>query len=177
MIFRTLAARELDRGVLTKLRALTNDVSRGDIRDDGKIPGSVFRRRIDEHLDGTELFPDDCWVVLAYDWTKLAGWCMVTGHFKDHECLPLTCPTAAAGFYVGPNYRRNGLGLELVREAENVARKNGMARLLVNPWNSRSDVFFRKAGFVEATPYIPGWTYGIAYKDLEPIEARVIKVA
>lgn len=157
---------DLDRPMLLRLQGLTNDTSRGDFRDGGKEgSGSVFRRRLDERLMG-EVFPDECWALIVYRWLEPAAWALVTRHQHGPDGEPLSFPTASVGFYVHPDHRRSGHGTRLVQEACELSRKNGIQRLLVNPWNAVSLSFFQSNGFEVLDEYVSGWARGIAVKDL-----------
>jgi GNAT superfamily N-acetyltransferase len=155
---------------LRRLCGLTNDPDRGDIRDDGSWAGSLFRSQLDERLMG-ESFPNSH-IVLATHF-RYAGWCMVTRHDLDPNTgRKLQVPSATVGFYVHPDFRRQGVGRRLIQEACEVAQKNGIGRLLANPWNQRSLSFFQSCGFEPLDGYcIPGWAGVVAVLDLEPIRA------
>jgi len=155
--------------VLRRLYDLTNSPDRGDVRDDGLSAGSLFRSQLDDRLMG-ESFPNSH-VVLASHF-RYAGWCMVTRHDFDLETgRRLTVPNAMVGFYVRPEFRRQGVGKRLIQEASEVARKNGVGRLLANTWNKSSRSFFLSCGFEEVEFYVPGWVRGVAALDLQPYRA------
>lgn len=156
--------------VLKRLHELTNSPLRGDVRDNGDGAGSHFRNVLDDALCG-ESHPHS-WVVVARDRFRVAGWSMVTSHLRDPlDGKRLSVPTGAVGFYVHPDFRRQGLGLCLIQEVSEVARINGMGRLLANPWNRTSNSFFQAAGFIDISPYIPGWAKGTSVLELPPIAA------
>lgn len=156
----------LDRSMLLNLQGLTNSGDRGDVKDDGRGAGSVFRRYLDERLCGQSNLPHDCWAVLAYDWLDLCAWSMLTRRDRDPEGRAFSTPPGVVGFYVRPTHRRRGLGLGLIQRTSDHARKNGMQRLLANPWNRSSLSFFLSAGFTVMEEYVPGVCHGVAYKDL-----------
>jgi GNAT superfamily N-acetyltransferase len=166
MHFRVRRMLDLDRDTLVRLKGLTNDKVRGDLTDDGSASGSVFRERISEHLAGFERFPEKSWAILAWDGLFLAGWSLLVCHEVGPDHVPFSVPTGAVGLYVQPDWRRSGLGKCLIEEASEVARKNGMRRLLANPWNSRSHSFFESVGFIDVSPFVPGWARGVAVLEL-----------
>ena len=164
--FRSRRFNDLDRPLLLKLQGLTNDVARGDQVDGNhRPPGSVFRNRLDARLMG-ERFPEDCWATVTYDWLEPVAWSLLTRHLHGPDGEPLSFPTASAGFYVHPTHRRTGLGTRLVQRTCEVARKNGIHRLLVNPWNESSLSFFQSNGFELVEAHDTWWR--CAAKDLSP---------
>lgn len=157
---------DLSPAVLRHLYGLTNSGERGDVRDSGLSPGSLFRSQLDDRLMG-ESFPNTH-VVLARDRFRYTGWAMVTRHDLDPDTgRKLVVPAAQVGFYVHPDYRRQGVGRQLLQEAQKVARKNGIGRLLANPWNKSSHAFFLSCGFEEVEHYVTGWNHGVAKLDVE----------
>lgn len=156
-----------DAAGLKELRRLTNAASRGDLRDDGSPAGSAIRRRIDRHLKGEELFPEDCWAVTARLRDRsLAGWALLMRRDEDHHGTSLSVPDGALGLYVDPTWRRCGIGSLLVQATREVARKNGMGRLLANPWNPHNSRFFEGQGFRVVEERVPGWCPGVSTLDL-----------
>lgn len=165
--FRTERFNDLAPAVLMTLQGLTNDRSRGDLADDGRSSqGSAFRLALDSRLMGEE-FPHDCWVILAQRGKDLVGWCLVTRHQHGPDGAPLSVPTGSVGFYVHPACRRLGLASRLLEEASEHSRKNGIHRLLANPWNRSSLSFFQSNGF--EMPDARAWVWGrdVAHKDLD----------
>lgn len=156
----------LTRSQLKRLYPLTNDASRGDVRDTGGGAGSHFRNVLDDRMcDGS--YPNT-WVVIVSEGNRYVAWCMVKRHDRDPiNGRPFNVPTASVGFYVDPDFRRLGLGTRLIQAASEVARKNGMGRLLANPWNKSSNAFFQSCGFVDLTPYVPGWCKGTCVLELD----------
>ncbi len=119
---------------LYALTVLTNHEDRHDSRDDGNPAGSLFRNQLDDRMMG-ESFPNTH-VVVANDNFRYAGWTMITRHDIDPDTgRKLIVPSGQVGFYVHPDFRRQGLGKKLLQEAQDLARKNGIGRLLANPWN------------------------------------------
>lgn len=163
---------DLSKITLRNLAFLTNSGDRGDVRDNGTSAGSLFRNQIDDRLMG-ESFPNSH-VVLAKEHFKYAGWAMVTRHDIDPDTgRKLHVPSGQVGFYVHPDFRRQGLGRSLLLEAQEVARKTGIGRLLANPWNKSSAAFFKSVGFDEVECYVTGWSHGIAALDIEPAPIKV----
>lgn len=164
--FRSHKFDDLDPTILKRLFELTNSPDRGDRRDTGDAAGSLFRNQLDDRLCG-ESFPNSH-VVLARHHVRLAGWSMVTRHDIDPDTgKRLVVPSGQVGFYVHPNYRRQGLGKQLLQGAQDLAREIGIGRLLANPWNKSSAAFFKSVGFEEVTEYISGWRGGVAAIDIE----------
>jgi GNAT superfamily N-acetyltransferase len=176
MKFTTTPFDDLPEWSLRRLMGLTNDVARGDVRDTGRSAASVFKRKLDERLMG-ERFPDT-WAIIAKDRFRHAGWCLLQRHpYVDPEYgQPITVPTASIGFYVHPDYRRQGLGFRLIQEASDHARNIGAARLLANTWNRSSRSFFLRAGFLELTKYVSGCSHGIAVLELTSETAGMPRV-
>lgn len=158
---------------LKALYHLTNAPERGDVRDSGFAAGSLFRNQLDERLMG-ESFPNTT-VVLAKHHFRLAGWSMLTRHDLDPDTgRKLLVPSAQVGFYVHPDFRRQGLGKQLLQEAQVTARKLGIGRLLANPWNKSSHSFFHSCGFEDVQEYVSGFNHGIAALSLDPsVQVRV----
>lgn len=143
----------LDLRMLERLKSLTNDPSRGDVRDDGTPAGSTFLELINERLSGNH-FPRDCWIILAWDMTELVGWCMLS----RVETSPVRSGwhMGNLGLYIRPDRRRLGYASGLIQAASEVARKNTMRSIVANPWNSSSHACFTRAGFVDNTEDVPG---------------------
>ncbi len=166
--------KDLDKEMLLRLTGLTNDPSRGDVEDNGvHAPGSAFKDRIYDHIDYEHPFKERCWAVMAYDWLDLVGWSMVTQRDCDYSGSAFKEPTAEVGFYVHPSHRRQGVGKGLIEQAQEVARKNGMRKLLASPWNKSGHTFFETCGFTTVTPYFAMYSRGIcrggmSVMDLDP---------
>lgn len=157
---------------LNALAALTNHPDRGDKRDSGDPAGSLFRNQLDDRLMG-ESFPNSQ-VIIAKEAFRYAGWCMVTRYDIDPDSgRKLNVPSGQVGFYVHPDFRRLGLGKSLLLEAQDLARKTGIGRLLANPWNKSSAAFFKSVGFDEVECYVTGWNHGVASIDVEPMPVKV----
>lgn len=172
MRFTTSRFDDLPTSDLKTLTALTNSPDRGDRRDSGTPAGSLFRNQLDDRLMG-ESFPNSH-VVIAKHGFRTAGWAMVTRHDIDPDTgRKLTVPSGQVGFYVHPDFRRQGVGRCLLREAQDLARIIGIGRLLANPWNKSSAAFFKSVGFEELEHYVTGWNHGVAAIDIEPVRARV----
>ena len=159
---------DLNAAALEELRGLTNSAARGDNRDNAPGAGSAFRLAIDDHLTGAVPFTRNSWAIVASNWLWPVAWSMLRRIDVDPDThVALQVPTGVLGLYVHPRYRRKGLGEELVRRTQDVARKNGMGRMLVNPWNKSSAAFFSRCGFTEVSPYATGWCVGVAALDLQ----------
>lgn len=157
---------DIDKRMLERLKLLTNSHVRGDKTDDGHHAGSDFMERIENHVHGFERFSEDTFAVLAYDWTDLVGWALLTCYSVDHSGVLFNVPTCAIGLYVKAEARGKGIGKRLVREASDAARKNGMGRMVANPWNNASTLFFQSVGFVDITSWVPRFRRGVAVLDL-----------
>jgi GNAT superfamily N-acetyltransferase len=156
----------LDSAMLARLKELTNNPHRGDLRDDGRQGGSSMREHIYDHIDG--LAPE-AWALIAYPTSMrrtladIGGWALLA---LDRD-EPLVVRTGVVGFYVDPAFRRLGLGRGLIGEASQVARKNGMCRLVAHPWNRSSLSFFLSCGFDEVHGYGASGHDGVVAKDLD----------
>lgn len=132
--------------LLEQLLKLTNDASRGDLRDDGNPGGSTFQMLIEDRLSGL-YFPRDCWVILTYDAGEIVAWCMLS----RVESSPARSgwSTGNLSIYVRPDRRKQGLAQGLIQEASKAARKKAMRAMVANPWNESSRTCFTRAGFVD----------------------------
>lgn len=166
--FRSLKFDDLSTTSIKKLHGLTNDPQRGDVRDTGSAAGSLFRNQLDDRLCG-ESFPNSEVIIARPKWNlRYAGWCMMTRHDIDPETgRRLLVPSAQVGFYVHPDFRRQGLGRRLIQEAQDLARKTGVGRLLANPWNASSRTFFLSCGFQELQCYVSGFSGGMAAYEVD----------
>ena len=170
--YKVLPFNDVAPGVLRRLCSLTNDAERGDVRDNGDPSGSLFKRQLDERICG-ESFPNST-VVLAQEGLSYVGWCMIQRHDLDPDTgRRLSVPSCQVGFYVATSHRRQGLGRCLIEEALEVARKNGLGRMLVNTWNRTSRSFFLSSGFTELEPYVSGFGPGVAAMDVCATETKV----
>ncbi len=132
---------EVGRSLVLQLRLwLTNDPDRGDFKDDGVPAGSLLKEMVDDANLGI-IGTDGWWVVTCWpvDETPLRpmGWCLL--HPVD-EALDVS-------LYVDPDWRRRGVGSDVIIEASRLARHLGCSRLLASPWNSGAAAFFSRCGF------------------------------
>lgn len=89
-----------------------------------------FIENINDDLDGCG--QSEYWIIAVYG-GKIVGICSVGGG----EALEGLVDNAAiiSDLYVDPMYRRSGVGKNLVRTAEDAARKNGYTSVYADVWN------------------------------------------
>jgi GNAT superfamily N-acetyltransferase len=83
-------------------------------------------------------------VLLAYYEQKLAGWALLsreTSTYGFHKASFKNGDGVLFEVFVEDEYRRKGIGTELIQVAR---RKANGDRLCVSPWNSTSDMFYDK---------------------------------
>ena len=142
---------------------LTNSGDRGDCRDDGVDAGSSMRSALKARLSGMRFNPATK-VILARTRPGLVGlaaWCLLEPEAPDFDRAEARFRrdhgelAYEVGFYVSPEFRKQGVGRELVRVARDVAVQQGMSRLAARPWNRSSMRFFRSCGFSTLQDYGP----------------------
>lgn len=127
-----LVARQPD--LLAKLRKLTLS------------PYSGLNHELDRMLEDVKERTVDCQVILAYRFSTLVGWAILSKEDTDFHFV-----NTGNGFvkelgrmfqvFVDPEYRRQGIASELFKEALKVV---GNETICVCPWDHKSHQFYSK---------------------------------